>query len=53
VAWYRVALDLTQDASATPALIALTSRQIAEYRRDAQAVNAPWQVASPPPVSEA
>lgn len=52
VSWYRAAYELPAGPSPTPALIALTSRQIAQYRRDAEAVGVPWQVAPPPPVSE-
>lgn len=44
VAWYRSA----REASAAPALMALTSQQIAQFRRDAAKKRLPWQVAAAP-----
>lgn len=52
VSWYRAAHTLPEGSSATPALIELTSRQIAQYRRDAEALGLPWQIATSPRTSK-
>lgn len=53
VSWYRAAHALAQDSSAASALSETTSRQIAQYRRDAEALALPWQVSASPRVREA